>query len=76
MVKVSMEVRSGAAHFDVGVRAESIQRAMSFVKGTILKGQRSGEVPDRARELLCGESHGSRRDSWPGASRKGGSVRY
>ena len=32
MVKVSMEVRSGAAHFDVGVRAESIQRAMSFVK--------------------------------------------
>jgi hypothetical protein len=32
MVKVSIEVRSGAAHFDVGVRAESIQRAVSFVK--------------------------------------------
>lgn len=32
MVKVSMEVRSGATHFDVGVQAESIQRAMSLVK--------------------------------------------
>jgi hypothetical protein len=32
MVKVSMEVRSGAARFDVGVQAESIQRAVSFVK--------------------------------------------
>jgi hypothetical protein len=32
MVKVSMEIRSGAAHFDVGVQAESIQRAVSFVK--------------------------------------------
>jgi hypothetical protein len=32
MVKVSMEVRSGAARFDVGVQAESIQRAGSFVE--------------------------------------------
>ena len=32
MVKVSMEVRSGAAHFDVAVQAESIQRAVSFVQ--------------------------------------------
>jgi hypothetical protein len=32
MVKVSIEVRSGAAHFDVGVQAESIQRAMSLVR--------------------------------------------
>jgi hypothetical protein len=32
MVKVSVEVRSGAAHFEVGVQAESIQRAMCFVK--------------------------------------------
>ena len=32
MVKVSIEVRSGAAHFAVGVQAESIQRALSFVK--------------------------------------------
>jgi hypothetical protein len=32
MVKVSMEVRSGAAHFDVGVQAQSIHRAVSLVK--------------------------------------------
>jgi len=31
MVKISVEVHSGAAHFDVGVQAESIQRAMSLV---------------------------------------------
>jgi hypothetical protein len=32
MVKVSMEVRSGAARFDVGVQAESIYRAVSLVR--------------------------------------------
>jgi hypothetical protein len=32
MVKVSMEVRSGAVRFDVGVQAESIQRTVSFVE--------------------------------------------
>jgi hypothetical protein len=32
MVKVSVEVRSGAARFDVAVQAESIQRAVSFVR--------------------------------------------
>ena len=32
MVKVSIEVRSGAACFDVGVQAESIQQAVSFVE--------------------------------------------
>ena len=31
MVKVSIEVRSGAARFRVAVRAESIQRAMELV---------------------------------------------
>jgi hypothetical protein len=33
MVKVSIEVRNGAAHFDVTVRAESIRRAVSIVGG-------------------------------------------
>jgi hypothetical protein len=33
MVKVSVEVRSGAARFDVAVQAESIQRAISLVRG-------------------------------------------
>lgn len=32
MVKVSIEVCSGAARFDVGVQAESIQRAVSFLE--------------------------------------------
>ena len=32
MVKVSMEVHSGAARFDVAVQAESIQQAVSFVQ--------------------------------------------
>ena len=31
MVKVSIEVRSGAARFNVAVRAESIQRAVSLM---------------------------------------------
>ena len=38
MVKVSMEVRSGAARFDVAVQAESIQRAVSFVEERHSKG--------------------------------------
>jgi hypothetical protein len=33
MVKVSIEVRSGAARFDVAVQAESIQRAVDLVNG-------------------------------------------
>ena len=33
MVKVSIEVRSGVARFDVAVRAESIRRAMELVGG-------------------------------------------
>ena len=33
VVKVSVEVRNGAARFRVGVQASSIQRALNFVKG-------------------------------------------
>jgi len=33
-----MEVRSGGAHFDVGVQAESIQQAVSFVQERYPKG--------------------------------------
>ena len=32
MVKVSIEVRNRTAHFEVAVRAESIQRALSLVE--------------------------------------------
>ena len=38
MVKLSIEVRSGAAHFEVGVQAQSIQQAVSFVKERYSKG--------------------------------------
>jgi hypothetical protein len=38
MVKVSIEVRSGAARFDVAVQAESIQRAVSLVTERYPKG--------------------------------------
>ena len=38
MVKISIEVRSGAARFDVAVQAESIQRAVSLVKERFTKG--------------------------------------
>ncbi|MDP8946586.1 MAG: hypothetical protein M3N09_00595 [Actinomycetota bacterium] len=33
MVKVSVEVCSEGAHFDVAVRAESIERAVNLVEG-------------------------------------------
>ena len=58
MVKVSIEVSSGAAHFDVAVQAESIRRAMSLVRERYPKGEVQAEVPDRARELLCGRYRG------------------
>jgi hypothetical protein len=45
MVKVSIEVRSGAARFDVGVQAESIQRAMSFVRERYPKGNARVKFP-------------------------------
>ena len=38
MVKVSIEVQSGAARFDVGVQAESIQRAVSLMQERYSKG--------------------------------------
>ncbi len=33
MVKVSVEVRDGAARFDIAVRAQSIRRALSLLVG-------------------------------------------
>ena len=38
MVKISIEVRSGAARFDVTVQAETIQRALSFVQERYSRG--------------------------------------
>ena len=52
MVKVSIEVRSGAAHFDVAVQAESIQRAMSFVKERYPKGNVKVKFPIEAESFF------------------------
>lgn len=38
MVKVSIEVRNGAARFCVAVRAQSIRRAVSIVRGRYASG--------------------------------------
>jgi hypothetical protein len=50
MVKVSIEVRSGAARLDVAVQDESIRQAVSFVKERYPKGN------VRARFLIEPES--------------------
>jgi hypothetical protein len=50
MVKVSIEVRSGAAHFDVAVQAESIQRAVSLVE------ERYSKASDKVRFPIEAES--------------------
>jgi hypothetical protein len=52
MVKVSMEVRSGAAHFDVAVQAKSIQRAMSLVRERYLKAYVQLKFPIKAESFF------------------------
>src|SRR5215207_4630132 len=54
MVKVSIEVHNGAALFKVAVRAQSIERAASVVRGELPRLRHQGEVPDRSRRLLRG----------------------
>jgi hypothetical protein len=45
VVKVSIEVRSGAARFSVAVRAESIRRALSLVRERYPKGEAQVKLP-------------------------------
>ena len=52
MVNVSMEVHSGAARFDVAVQAESIQQAVSFVKGRYPKGNVKVTFPIEAESFF------------------------
>jgi hypothetical protein len=60
MVKVSIEKRSGAARFDVGVQAESIQRAVSFVKERYPKGNVRVKFPIEAESFFV-EDRSARR---------------
>jgi hypothetical protein len=57
MVKVSMEVRSGAARFDVGLQAESIQRAVSLVKERYSKGSVKVKFSIEPEEGFIVEDH-------------------
>jgi hypothetical protein len=52
MVKVSIEVRSGAAHFDVAVQVESIQQAVSFVQERYSKGSLKVRFPIEPESFL------------------------
>ena len=45
MVKVCVEVRSGAARFSVAVRAESIRQALSLVGERYPKGEAEAKFP-------------------------------
>jgi hypothetical protein len=45
MVKVSIEIRSGAARFDVAVQAESVQQAVSFAQERYPKGSVKVKFP-------------------------------
>ena len=55
MVKVSMEVRSGTAHFDVGVQAESIQQAVSFMEERYSKGTVKVRFPIEPESFFVGD---------------------
>ena len=52
MVKVTVEVRSGAARFDVGAQAESIQQAVSLVKERYSKGSVKVKFPVEAESFF------------------------
>jgi hypothetical protein len=70
MVKISVEVRSGGARFDVAVQAESIQQAVSFVQERYSKGSVKVRFPiepesffvedRRARRGIVGLEHPAR----------------
>ena len=51
-----MEVCSGAARFDVGVQAESIQRAMSLVKEQYPKGSVKVRFPIEPESFFVEDS--------------------
>jgi len=51
MVRVSIEVRNGAARFDVMVSAESVQRAVSLVGGRYPGRDVRVKVPISGRDI-------------------------
>jgi hypothetical protein len=55
VVKVSVEVRNGAARFNVAVRAENIQRALSLVRGRYPKGSVLVKFPIDPESFFVGD---------------------
>lgn len=55
MVKVSIEVRKGAARFKVAVQAESIQRAMSLIEGRFPGGDCRVKFPIDPEGFFAGD---------------------
>jgi hypothetical protein len=60
MVKISIEVRSGAARFDVAVQAESIQGAVSLVQERYSKGSVKVKCPIKSESFVEGPAARSR----------------
>lgn len=56
MVKVSMEVRKGAARISVAVCAESIERAMSVIEGRFPEGECRMKFPINPEEFFVGDA--------------------
>ena len=65
MVKMSIEVRSGAARFDVAVQAESIQRAVSLVLERYSKGSVKVRFPVESGSFLAEDRPARRRTVGP-----------
>jgi len=55
VVKISVEVRSGAARFNVAVRAENIQRALSLVRCRYPKGDVVVKFPIEPESFFVGD---------------------
>ncbi len=55
MVKVSVEVHSGAARFRVGVQARSIREALSLVGGRYARGTVRAVLPLEPKGFLVDE---------------------
>lgn len=73
MVKVLIEVRSGAARFSIAVQAESIERAVCLVGGRYRGGEVRAKVSDDyeasyLEDLVAGvEMDGSGPQTWMAA---------
>jgi hypothetical protein len=55
MVKVSMEIRSGAARFRVGVQARTIREALSLLGGRYVRGTVRAVLPLEQKGFLVDE---------------------